>query len=243
MNVTTLGLLFASVIVGAIVVELFKAKKSRNIQLLLTFSGAYLLAISLLHLLPELFTYNTTNLTYTWDNGSITTVNIGVFILAGFLIQILLEYFSQGIEHGHFHKSNIIPFSVLISLCLHALLEGVPLAGHLSHHAHNALLTGVILHKMPVAIVLMTFLLQSNMEKKKAYFYLLIFALMAPLGVLSGNLFTILANYHNEIMAIVVGIFLHISTTILFESTDGHKFSFTKIITIIIGTLLAILSL
>jgi hypothetical protein len=44
-------------------------------------------------------------------------------------------------------------------------------------------------------------------------------------------------------MAMVIGIFLHISTTILFESTDGHKFSFTKIITIIIGTLLAILSL
>jgi zinc and cadmium transporter len=229
MNLTTLSLLFASVIAGGIVVELFKPKKSKNIQLLLTFSGAYLLAVSVLHLLPELFQYNATQ-------------NIGLFILGGFLIQILLEYFSQGIEHGHFHKSNIIPFSVLISLCLHALLEGVPLAGHLSHHAHNALLTGVILHKMPVAIVLMTFLLQSNMEKKKAYFYLLIFALMAPLGVLSGNLFTILANYHNEIMAIVVGIFLHISTTILFESTDGHKFSFTKIITIIIGTLLAILS-
>jgi len=41
----------------------------------------------------------------------------------------------------------------------------------------------------------------------------------------------------------VIGIFIHISTTILFESTDGHKFSFTKIIAIIIGTLLAILSL
>ena len=101
MNLTTLGLLFASVIAGAIVVEIFKPKKSRNIQILLTFSGAYLLAVSLLHLLPELFHHN-------------TTPNIGLFILGGFLIQILLEYFSQGIEHGHFHKSNIIPFSVLI---------------------------------------------------------------------------------------------------------------------------------
>ena len=230
MNLTTLGLLFASVIAGAIVVELFKPTKSRNIQLLLTFSGAYLLAISVLHLLPELFQHNTTQ-------------NIGLFILRGFLIQILLEYFSQGIEHGHFHKSNVIPFSVLISLCLHALLEGIPLGGHLHNHTHNALLTGIVLHKLPVSIVLMTFFLQSGMPKKRAYILLLLFALMSPLGVFAGNLFTILANYHNEIMAIVVGIFLHISTTILFESTDGHKFSFTKIITIIIGTLLAILSL
>ena len=230
MNLTTLGLLFASVIAGAIVVEIFKPKKSRNIQILLTFSGAYLLAVSLLHLLPELFHHN-------------TTPNIGLFILGGFLIQILLEYFSQGIEHGHFLKSNIIPFSVLISLCLHALLEGVPLGGDLQEHTHNALLYGIVLHKLPVAIVLMTFFLQSGMRKQRAYIFLLIFALMAPLGVYAGNIFGALSNFHNEIMAIVIGIFLHISTTILFESTDGHRFSFTKIITIIIGTLLAILSL
>jgi len=230
MNIITLGLLFASVIAGAIVVEIFKPKKSRNIQLLLTFSGAYLLAVSVLHLLPELFSHNTNE-------------HIGLYILGGFLLQIVLEYFSQGIEHGHFHKSNVIPFSVLISLCLHALLEGVPLGGHLHDSAQNALLTGIVLHKMPVAIVLMTFFLQSNIGKSKAYFYLLLFALMAPLGVFAGNLFTALADFHNEIMAMVIGIFLHISTTILFESSEGHKFSSQKILAIIVGACIAILSL
>jgi len=230
MNIITLGLLFASVIAGAIVVEIFKPQKGKNIQMLLTFSGAYLLAVSVLHLLPELFSHNTNE-------------RIGLYILGGFLIQIILEYFSQGIEHGHFHKSNVIPFSVLISLCLHALLEGVPLGGHLHDSAQNALLTGIVLHKMPVAIVLMTFFLQSNMQKSKAYFYLLLFALMAPLGVFAGNLFTALANFHNEIMAMVIGIFLHISTTILFESSDGHKFSLQKILAIIVGACIAILSL
>jgi len=230
MNIITLGLLFASVIAGAIVVEIFKPKKSRNIQLLLTFSGAYLLAVSVLHLLPELFHHNTSKY-------------IGLYILGGFLIQIFLEYFSQGIEHGHFQKSNVIPFSVLISLCLHALLEGVPLGGHLHDSAQNALLTGIVLHKMPVAIVLMTFFLQSNIGKSKAYFYLLLFALMAPLGVFAGNLFTAIADFHNEIMAMVIGIFLHISTTILFESSDGHKFSSQKILAIIVGACIAILSL
>jgi zinc transporter ZupT len=230
MNTLTIVLLLSSVIAGAIIVELFSIKKSKNIQVLLTFSGAYLLAVSMLHLIPEIFTNTTTN-------------NIGIFILAGFLIQILLEYFSQGIEHGHFHKSNTIPLSVLISLCLHALLEGIPLGGHLHNHAHNALLTGIVLHKLPVSIVLMSFFFQSNISKKKAYILLLLFALMSPLGVFSGNLFTSLANYQNEIMAIVVGIFLHISTTILFESSDGHKFSLQKILAIIIGTFIAILSL
>jgi zinc transporter ZupT len=230
MNLITLGLLFASVIAGAIIVEIFKPEKSRNIQLLLTFSGAYLLAVSVLHLLPEIFHHS-------------ATPNIGLFILGGFLIQILLEYFSQGIEHGHFHKSNAIPFSVLISLCLHALLEGVPLGGHLHHHAHNSLLTGIVLHKMPVAIVLMTIFLQSNISKTRAYFYLLLFALMSPLGVFSGSLFADLAEFHNEIMAVVIGIFLHISTTILFESSEGHKFNSKKIFAILLGAAIAYLSL
>ena len=230
MNLITLGLLFASVIAGAIIVEIFKPEKSRNIQLLLTFSGAYLLAVSVLHLLPEIFHHS-------------DTPNIGLFILGGFLIQILLEYFSQGIEHGHFHKSNAIPFSVLISLCLHALLEGVPLGGHLHHHAHNALLTGIVLHKMPVAIVLMTIFLQSNISKTRAYFYLLLFALMSPLGVFSGSLFADLVEFHNEIMAVVIGIFLHISTTILFESSEGHKFNSKKIFAILLGAAIAYLSL
>ena len=119
----------------------------------------------------------------------------------------------------------------------------MPLGGHLHQHAHNALLTGIVLHKMPVAIVLMTFFLQSNITKQKAYFYLLLFALMAPLGVFAGSFFTALANYHNEIMAMVIGIFLHISTTILFESSDGHKFSTQKILAIIVGAIIVMLSL
>jgi len=233
MNILTLGLLFASVIAGAIVVEVFKPKKGRNIQILLTFSGAYLLAVSVLHLLPELF------------RDDDTDKYIGLYILGGFLIQIVLEYFSQGIEHGHFQKRKIIPFSVLISLSLHALLEGIPLGGHLHDHAlhaHNSLLTGIVMHKMPVAIVLMTFFLQSNMQKSKAYFYLLLFALMSPLGVFAGDLAS-LDKFHDEIMAMVIGIFLHISTTILFESSGGHKFSSQKILAIIVGACIAILSL
>ena len=81
------------------------------------------------------------------------------------------------------------------------------------------------------------------MKKSKAYILLLIFAMMSPLGVYAGNIFGALSVFQDEIMAVVIGIFLHISTTILFESADGHKFSFTKILTLIIGALLAILSL
>jgi hypothetical protein len=44
-------------------------------------------------------------------------------------------------------------------------------------------------------------------------------------------------------MAMVIGIFLHISTTILFESSDGHNFSTQKILAIIVGAIIVMLSL
>ena len=229
MNALSIVLLFGSVMAGGFLVDFFNIKKNKNIQLLLTFSGAYLLAMSLLHLIPELF-----------SNKHITS--IGLLVLIGFLIQIILEFFSQGIEHGHLHKENSITFSVLISLCLHALIEGIPLAEDLHHH-HNSLLTGIVLHKIPVSIVLMTFFLKSKMSKQKAYSLLVLFALMSPIGVFAGDLLSLIGNYQREITAIVTGIFLHISTTILFESTNNHEFSVQKILAIITGALIVFLSL
>ena len=86
MNITTIILLFTSVILAVIIVEVFKTDKTKNINLLLTFSGAYLLAVTTQHLIPEVFSSKQDN-------------SIGIFILIGFLFQIILEYFSKGIEH------------------------------------------------------------------------------------------------------------------------------------------------
>jgi hypothetical protein len=43
------------------------------------------------------------------------------------------------------------------------------------------------------------------------------------------------------VMAMVVGIFLHISTTILFEADENHKFNWMKFSIIVLGALVAFL--
>ena len=170
---------------------------------------------------------------------------IGLFLLIGFILQIILEFFSKGIEHGHGHLSNkTVPISMLISLAIHAYLEGMPLGGNEpSMHNHNSfegsLLTGIALHKIPVTIVLMSLFTQANFSTLKSIILISFFALMAPLGSLTGHLIQDIGQYHQEIMAIVVGIFLHISTTILFESSEGHKFNIQKLVAIGFASLLA----
>ena len=74
------------------------------------------------------------------------------------------------------------------------------------------------------------------------------FGLMAPLGAfistnLTGGSFIDAAKYSNQIMAIVIGIFLHISTTILFESNADHRFNYYKLLIILLGAGLALITL
>ena len=40
------------------------------------------------------------------------------------------------------------------------------------------------------------------------------------------------------IMAVVIGIFLHVSTSILFETGENHKYNLRKFITVCLGFLL-----
>jgi zinc transporter ZupT len=218
--------LIASVLVGIIIVYGLKPG-NKTVQLLLSFSGAYLLAISILHLLPEVYAvYNKT---------------IGAYILLGLLLQLVLDFFSKGAEHGHIHVQNnsIFPWALFIGLSIHAFMEGIPLAHNL-HHEH--LLWAIVVHKIPVAIILGTFFVKSSIPKTQAILFLLVFALMSPLGSFIGENSQFLLRYKSEIMAIIIGIFLHISTIILFESSKDHKFNLLKFIAILIGMAVAFLA-
>ena len=201
---------------GFLIVLFLKPSQDRNLKLLLAFSGAFLLSITVFDFLPEVYVSN--------------NKPIGLFIMIGILLQIILEFFSKGAEHGHMHldkSASAFPWILFISLCIHSVLEGIPI------EAHENLIYGIIIHKLPVAIILSTFFLASQLSKMKIAFFLIMFALMTPLGVILSNEFEFFQNYYYEISALVIGIFLHISTTILFESSEGHKFNLTKLITIV----------
>ena len=201
-----------SVVLGVVLVLIFKPNKSSNLKLLLAFSGAFLLSVTVFNFLPEVYHHN-------HDKP------IGIFIMAGILLQIILEFFSKGAEHGHVHldKNSVkFPWLLFVSLSIHSILEGIPI------HAHDQLLYGIIIHKLPIAIILSTFFISSKIGVKKMVLFLGLFALMTPLGTYLSENFTFFTTYFYEISAIVIGIFLHISTTILFESNEGHKFNIVK---------------
>jgi zinc transporter ZupT len=127
---------------------------------------------------------------------------------------------------------------------VHALVEAMALGNPRTHYdpaSRTMLLWSIVLHNFPVSIALLGMLLQSGMKRTTALSLLGLFAAMAPLG-LSLSAHTALAGYSRELMAFVIGIFMHISTTILFESSDIHRFNLAKLVAIAIGTGLGVLS-
>ena len=231
METWKLILLFSSAFFGGLGIFLFKSDQTNRLKLVLSFSGAYLFAITVLHLMPDVY-----------HSGN---AQIGLFILGGFLLQILMEQFSEGIEHGHIHKHShkhyVFPFGIMISLCLHAFLEGMPLA----QGKQSELVYGIALHHIPAAFALGSVLIQNKLSKGLTIGLLILFALMSPIGywlsyeIGQGSIGNI-EVYFDRIMGVVIGIFLHISTTILFESSVDHKFNLKKIVAVLLGVGIAL---
>jgi len=235
-------LLFGSVLIGGGIGFKLPYQDARYLRLILAFSGAFLLGIAVLHLMPSVYLH--------------LKEQAGLWILLGFFIQLALEQLSTGVEHGHIHPDSHAPkgfaIQVMIGLCLHAFLEGMPLSGYaeihsqqFSGHSHNPLYYGIILHKAPAAFALVVLLLSSQFRTKTVMLCLLCFAAMSP----AGALLTQFAGLNQEnlilLLAVVIGSFLHIATTILFESGElrDHRMSRKKLLAILAGTGFSLLTL
>jgi zinc transporter ZupT len=211
-----------SVLLGYTFALFLKPKAKKNLKLLLAFSGSFLLSLTVMHLLPEIYTTK--------------SPTIGLFLMIGILFQIVLEFFSKGAEHGHVHghdKLIKMPWLLFISLCIHALLEGFPVG-----HQHELAL-GIAIHHFPIAIILTSFFVNAELNKKALFLFMIFFAIMTPLGTFLPETLPVLKDFYTEITAIVIGILFHISSTIIFESSEGHQFNIAKISMIVLGIALA----
>lgn len=220
---TEILILILSVAIGVAIAKFLKLDKFQS-KLLLSFSGAFFLGITVMEILPSVYHHSSSA---KWA---------GIFVLIGVLIQIGLESVSKGIEHGHIHlhKNTSFPSGIFLGLFLHALIEGVPVAGEYEHH----FLWAIFVHNIPVSLILFSAVSSIVDSPIKQYGIMLLFALASPIGFLFGK-YTPISNYTVEISAIVSGIFLHISTVILFETSEGHHFNVKKFLVLIVGFVLA----
>jgi zinc transporter ZupT len=239
-------LLISSILLVGIIALGFIGKIKKLSKLWLAFSGAFLVSITFLHLFPIIY-QSTDNI-------------IGIWVLVGFFGQLFLEQFSSGIEHGHMHahdkRSNVVLIvQVMIGLIIHSFAEGLSLGGFESHsHEHHAshffveginpLLIGIILHHAPAAFALMMVLSSSKVSKFAMLACLVVFAITPSIGAMTMLKIDFNQEFVHKILAFVSGSFLHVATTILFETDNAdHKVPYQNLIASMLGALLSLLTI
>ncbi|RRQ45342.1 ZIP family metal transporter [Chryseobacterium sp. SC28] len=219
-------LLILSVLIGVFLGKYFGSKQQFAKNLLILSAG-FFITICLNEVFPEVY-----------ETGGSW---IGIFVILGVLIQMFLENLTKGFEHGHLHQHSddhsILPVALIAGLFIHAFIEGIPLS-----HEKDSLspyLLGILFHNIPISFVLGSFLSHSKSFSTKFWIIVLVFALASPLGMLLGKYFN--ENLKVYFLAVVGGIFLHISSVIIFESNKNHKMDWQKIVLVIVGIALALI--
>jgi|SRR6476661_83840 len=223
------------------------ARGGQWLKPLLAFSGAYLFTLTVTHILPEALQLLPE-----------TPHRVGYWVLAGFFGQLVLEVFSQGVEHGHVHHepahgphgvAGRVPFLLLGALVIHSFLEGcilvrTPEVGAISQN-FNAIAVGVALHHIPAAFALATLLRLRLGGFARVWPFLLLFAVASPAGIIFSNFVALeqllQGGLYAGLLGLVAGNFLHVSTTILFETSPEHRLNWPKLGATLAGLLLALL--
>lgn len=218
-------LLILSVLVG-VVLGIFFGKEEKIAKNFLILSAGFLIAICMNELFPSIYAAH--------------THSIGLWVLGGVVLQMFLENFTKGFEHGHIHQpteKNILPIGLVIGLFIHAFIEGIPLANE--KDLASPYLQGILVHNVPISFILGTFLFRHKKLSSYSWFIIGLFAIASPLGYWLGGFLPV--SYIPYIMAIVGGIFLHISSVIIFESNKNHNIDWKKIGFVVLGIALATL--
>ncbi len=218
---------------SGIMTHLFlKVNTSKLISFTVLFSGSFLLGIALFGLMPELF-----------DNIE----EAGLWIVLGFFLQIVLEKFTGGLGHGHIH-SHDVPKNELVlflGLMLHALFEGYSagLTNYLTPGLLSGMVMGIAIHEIPAAFSLSVLMTTKYHRKRYLLPILGVYACATPIGYLLGVFVhkeSIISEHMSQVItAIIAGIFLHISTTIVFENSLWKREGFKKWIMIALGLVIS----
>lgn len=212
-------LLILSVIIGVLLGKFFGQQK-KLAKFILILSAGFLITICLNEIFPEVYLSE--------------KPHIAFFVIAGVLLQMILEILTKGFEHGHIHhhsEEGILPVTLMFGLFIHAFIEGIPLANEST--VWSPFLQAILIHNIPISFILGAFLFQNKNFSTTSWIIIILFALASPLGMYLGQYLN--PDYPVYFLAIVAGIFLHISSVIIFESNKNHNIDWVKISAVILG--------
>lgn len=208
------ALLFLTTFVFALIPIIWE-KRSLHINPLLSFCSGVLIATAFLYMLPVAF--------------RMSGPDSGFYVLLGFLILYITERFIMVHpcqEDGCI--SHTIGISAFIGLSLHCLLTGfsvgIAIQSTDTIQMLTPFITAVIAHKIPESFSLSTLLIKSPMKNKYVVWFILMYCLMTPAGLLLSkySLDLTINSSLNILIAVSTGTFIYIATSDLLPQVH-HK--------------------
>lgn len=179
--------------------------EGKYFDVFLSFGAGALLSAAFLHMIPSAIP----------ALGPAT----GFFLLCGYLVMTFIERFTMahpcGEEACPSHRIGLV---ALFGLSVHSVIAGmalgVGLTGSIEMATSIALLSAILVHKVPETLALMSLLTISGWRGASGLGMLLIFALMGPTGILVGAMIGAQSEaFLSGALAISAGTFLYIASS------------------------------
>ncbi len=186
-----------------------------SLHLALAFAAGFFLGAAFLDLLPSAFA----------SRGGMEPTTVGGLALLGFLVIYVVERGlapSRTIEsHSgkHIDAHAVVALTALLGLSAHSIAEGgVLLVASEGSAVAQSVLLSIGLHKGIAGLALGSLFGLAHFSKQKTITFLIIFALMTPLGALlsslalTGESAAVTSTFFTAITAISSGVFLYVAT-------------------------------
>lgn len=187
-------------------------KRRRVLAALVAFGAGFMLAVSVLEMLPTAFELN----------GGLWAV------LAGYLAVHLTQHTLT--PHFHFgeetHEDEMVSRGIgvwaLVGLLPHSFFDGVAISsGFMTNHNLGVLIFGaVILHKVPTGVSLASIMLASGNSAKSAFIAVIGIAAATVLGALVTPAFSGLARYG---LALAAGVTIYVAASNLIPESQRER--------------------
>lgn len=216
---------FFSTLAGGLLALRLKDK----LKLILGFSAGAVLGVVFFDLLPESFSLAT---------GKHSNIGITSFVLAGFMIYMILDRLAEGRINTTKNKLHVGKRGALAagSLSLHSFLDGVAIGLSFQVSAAVGLLVtvAVISHDFSDGINTVSVVLKDNGQRIEAFRWLLVDAIAPVIGVISTLFYKIPSSGFGIILALFAGFFLYIGAgDLLPESQRRNPGMWTALFTIL----------
>ncbi|XP_072420922.1 zinc transporter ZIP1-like [Chiloscyllium punctatum] len=145
----------------------------------------------------------------------------------------------------HVHLVNAHPafrsFVLFLSLSLHSIFEGLPIGLQQSESKVFQIFAAILIHKSLIVFSLSLKLVQSNMPQGRVVLYVIIFAVMSPLGIVIGIIITQMKSTYSDMAqslleGITTGTFIYVTfLEILPHELNSTDKQLLKLLGIIFG--------